>query len=75
MSIRNGTLSIRGSGAGMYQLDNAPQGGMAVRLKLGGELEFCAAAPPKAPATSNDTTTRFVGVRNTYAPAFCPVVP
>jgi len=75
VSIRNGTLSIRGNGAAMYQLDNAPQGGVAVRLELAGELEFCAAAPPKTPATSNDTTAKFVGARNTPPPAACPDVP
>jgi hypothetical protein len=75
ISLRNGTLSVRGSGAGMYQLDNAPQGGMAIRLDLAGELAMCATAPPKSPSASNDTTARYVGERNSPAPVLCPAVP
>ncbi len=71
----NGTLVVHGNGPGMYQLDDAPQGGMALRLNLGGEVEMCAAAPPKSPAEKNDTTARFVGARNTPPPAACPPVP
>jgi hypothetical protein len=73
--LSNGTLSIRGSGAGMYQLDNAPQGGMALRLQVAGVLEFCAAAPAKSPTTTYDTLARFTGVQNSPAPAVCPAVP
>jgi DNA-binding beta-propeller fold protein YncE len=75
VTIRNGTLAIRGYGAGMYQLDGAPQGGLALRLRLGGEVEFCAAAAAKLPASAFDTTARFVGERNSAAPADCPDVP
>ena len=75
VTLRNGTLAIRGSGAGLYQLDNAPQGGIALRLQIAGELEFCAAVAPKAPAASNDTTTKFTSERNVAAPADCPDVP
>jgi len=75
VTLRNGTLAIRGSGAGLYQLGNAPQGGIALRLQIAGELEFCAAVEPKAPAASNDTTSKFVSARNVAAPADCPDVP
>jgi hypothetical protein len=73
ISLRNGTLSIRGNGAGIYQLDNAPQGGLALRLELGGAIQLCATAPPKD--ASNDTTSKFVGVRNSNAPVTCPPIP
>jgi hypothetical protein len=75
VTLRNGTLAVRGNGPGMYQLDNAPQAGIALRLELAGELAFCAAVAPKAPAASNDTTSKFTGERNTAAPADCPDVP
>jgi len=75
VTLRNGTLAIRGSGAGLYELDNAPQGGIALRLNIAGELEFCAAVAPKAPAASNDTTSKFVSDRNVAAPVDCPDVP
>jgi len=73
VTLRNGTLAVRGNGPGMYQLDNAPQGGLALRLRLGDTLEFCAAVLPKD--ASNDTTSKFVGVRNSAAPVTCPPVP
>ena len=73
VTLRNGTLVVRGNGAGIYQLDDAPQGGLALRLRLGDALEFCAAVPPKD--ASNDTTSKFVGVRNSAAPVDCPPVP
>ncbi|MBY0278828.1 hypothetical protein K2Z84_26125 [Candidatus Binatia bacterium] len=73
VALRNGTLTIRGNGAGIYQLDNAPQGGLALRLELGGTVQLCAAVAPKD--ASNDTTSKFVGVRNSNAPAECPPVP
>ena len=69
------TLVVRGVGVGSYQLDHAPQGTMAVRLRLGSEVEFCAVAPAKTPASANDTTAKFVGVKNAPTPAIFPVVP
>jgi hypothetical protein len=44
-------------------------------LTVGSDVQFCAAAPAKAPSTTNDTTRRFVGVRNAPPPATCPTVP
>lgn len=35
VSLRNGTLTISGKGAGLYALENAPQGEIALRLQLG----------------------------------------
>jgi len=74
-ALRNGTLTIRGRGADLYPLTGAPQGNMALRLTVGGATQFCAAAPAKSPSTTNDTTRRFVGARNTPAPVVCPPVP
>ena len=75
VTLRNGTLTIRGKGEDLYPLTGAPQGTMAVRLTVGDETQFCAAAPAKSPSTTNDTTRRFVGTRNTPAPVLCPSIP
>jgi len=40
-------------------LDVAPQGAMAMRPKLGA-VDTCAGAPAKSPATTDDTTAKFV---------------
>jgi len=53
----------------------APQGTVAVRLKLGTGIELCGAAPGRSPAAANDTTAKFVGARNTTPPSRCPSVP
>ena len=73
--VRNGRLTIRGRGAGLYALADAPQGALALRLNLGSSLTWCAAAPARAPAFPYDSAGRFEGVRNSPAPAICPVVP
>jgi YVTN family beta-propeller protein len=75
VTLRAGTLAIRGKGPQLYALSNAPQGTMALRLELGGDTEMCAAAPAKTPTTSNDTTSKFVAARNTPPPVACPAVP
>jgi len=72
--VRNGTLAIRGKGAGLYQLDGAPQNALGVRLRFGTAVELCAVAPPRQPAVRYDTTAQFVGVPYTE-PAGCPDVP
>ena len=74
-TLRAGTLTLRGKGAALYPLTGAPQGSVAVRLTVGAETQFCAAAPAKSPTTTNDTTRRFVAVRNTPAPVTCPPLP
>jgi hypothetical protein len=73
--LRNGKLIVRGKGAALYPLTNAPQGSVALRIDLGSNTEMCAAAAAAAPATENDTTSTFVGAPDTPAPASCPVVP
>jgi DNA-binding beta-propeller fold protein YncE len=75
VTLTNGRLSLSGKGAALYGLANAPQSAMALRLRLGNGVEYCAVAPAKAPVASNDTTAKFVGVPNTAAPAVCPPVP
>ncbi len=75
VTLRNGTLSVKGRGAALYPLSAAPQGSVAVRLDLGTAVRLCMAAPAKSPANRNDTTARFVGARNTPAPASCPPRP
>jgi DNA-binding beta-propeller fold protein YncE len=73
--LRNGRLTIRGRGAQLYPLADAPQGTMALRMNLGGSLTWCAAAPARTPSVSFDTTARFEGVKNSPAPASCPALP
>jgi len=75
ISLRAGKLSLSGKGGALYALSNAPQGTMAVRLKLGSGVEFCAATAPKFPPSSNDTTSKFNGGANVPPPAVCPAVP
>jgi hypothetical protein len=75
ITLRNGRLSLSGAGAGLYSLVNAPQGSLAVRLRLGTGAEYCAVAPVLAPATTNDSTAQFVGKPNSPPPATCPPVP
>jgi hypothetical protein len=75
ITLRNGKLIIKGKGAGLYPLDGAPQGSMALRLELGADFELCTAAPAAAPATSNDTAAKFSADRTAPAPALCPRKP
>lgn len=68
--IRNGTLSISGKGEGLYTLEGAPQGQMALRLQLGTGPAFCAAARAKDPESKHDSTARFTGDKSA-PPAPC----
>jgi len=43
--------------------------------QLGSGTMFCASAPAKEPAASNDTTEKFNGAKQTPPPADCPHVP
>jgi hypothetical protein len=73
--LKNGKLSLSGKGAGLLGLAGAPHGSIAVRLRLGTGVEFCAVGPAKAPVSSNDTAAKFVSVANASAPLICPAVP
>ena len=75
VTLKNGKLSLSGKGAGLLGLAGAPNGSIAVRLRLGNGVEFCAVGPAKAPVTSNDTTAKFVSASNASAPVVCPPVP
>src|SRR5262249_10524412 len=74
VTVKDGKISISGKGAALFSLADAPQGTVALRLYLGSAPApgFCAAAPAKAPATSNDTPAKFTGAPNTPPPAPCP---
>ena len=72
VSLRNGTLTISGKGAGLYTLEDAPQGELALRLRLGTGDAFCTAAEAKDPPSKNDSTARFIGVKNSPLPNACP---
>jgi DNA-binding beta-propeller fold protein YncE len=71
------SLSLRGAGLSLFALDHAPQGAVALRVEMGTEVQFCAAAPAKLKpsSASNDTTSRFTGEPNTAAPNPCPPLP
>ncbi len=71
--IRNGTLTIAGKGEGLYTLEGAPQGRMALRLQLGNGAAFCATAGAKGPGTANDSTVKFNSDKSA-PPAPCPPV-
>jgi len=73
-TLRNGKLVLKGKGPGMYQLDNAPQDSMVLRLQLG-DTSFCAAAPAATPAESNDALDAFNGVKQSPPPLTCPALP
>jgi len=81
ISVKAGKLLLKGSGAGWtYQLDNPPQGKVAVRLQLGAGPSFCAVFPAKTtgnPPSSaqNDKLDKFIGAANSPAPSPCPPVP
>jgi len=75
IALGNGRLALSGKGAALYSLANAPQGSIAIRLRLGSGVEYCAVGPAKAPVASNDTTAKFVSSANAVPPALCPPVP
>ena len=73
--IQSGNLLVRGHGDGLYGLADAPQGQMAVRLRMGGGLTWCATAPAKPPLATNDSTSKFLGVPDSPPPITCPAIP
>jgi hypothetical protein len=75
VTIRDGSLKVRGRGAGLYPLAGSPQGALAVRLELGTRFGFCAAAPAKTPESKNDTNAKFRSIANTPAASVCPRMP
>jgi len=73
--LKKDRLTIRGNGSALFSLANAPQGQMALRFALISGPTMCATAPARSPATTNDNTTRFNGVKPSEAPTVCPAVP
>jgi hypothetical protein len=75
VTIRSGKLKVRGKGPELYSLADAAFGSITVRVELGARHGFCATAPSKVPATSNDTAAKFNGEKNTPAGGACPPLP
>ena len=71
--LRNGLLQIKGKGAGLLPLANAPQGWVAMRLRTGFTRPLCANAQAASPTV--DTTSRFDSVKAAPIPATCPAIP
>ena len=74
ITVGAGRLSIKLGGVGSFALASAPQGTLAVRLRLGTGVEYCGAAPVRLPAESNDTAAKFVAWPNSPAVP-CPPIP
>ena len=73
IDLRNGLLVIKGKGAVLLGLANAPQGSVAVRLRVGFDPAMCAKAP--ALSASVDTPARFDSAKSAPKPVVCPPVP
>jgi len=79
--VKGDKITIRGGRAQFaYTLNEVRQGQVAVVLRLGTELGWCASAPakPRGPIAStadSDKPGRFVGAPKTPAPATCPAPP
>ncbi len=58
----------------LYTLDEPSQGRIAVRLRFGTSVQWCADVPPRA-GSVNDRSDHFRGEPKTAAPAACPPVP
>lgn len=73
--VRPYKLYVRGGGPGWgYTLDEASQGRVGVRLRLGTGIEWCAEATPHPPARTYDHRDRFFSGKTT-APDACPPLP
>jgi hypothetical protein len=81
ITVKADQITIRGGReAWGYTLNEPSQGRIAVRLSLGGTLDWCAEAPAKQagrpPSTlANDRQDKFVGAAKTPPPTACPVPP
>ncbi|MDG2303503.1 MAG: hypothetical protein P8R42_02425 [Candidatus Binatia bacterium] len=75
VKVIQGKLTVKGKGNGLYELLNAPQDEMGIRLQLGTGDIWCSAATARDPEFKFDNTVRFFGEKQTPAPAVCPAVP
>ncbi len=79
--VKNDQIVVKGGKSlWTYTLDEAAQGRVAVRLRLGSESGWCADAPAQAkgnpPSTAaNDRPGKFKAQPKSPAPASCPPVP
>jgi len=75
IKVVNDKITVKGGGAGWpYTLDEPAQQAVAVQLRLGSGVTWCASAPAKPSATSqNDRVDRFVGEPKSPPPPSCPV--
>jgi hypothetical protein len=79
--LRANRLRLRGGGASWpYTLDEPSQGRIAISLRLGTAIPWCASIPARSggnpPSTAYyDHVDRFVGARRTPPPASCPPLP
>src|SRR5262249_1787657 len=69
ITVKKDQVKIRGGKSNWgYTLDEAHQGRIAVRLRLGTGMTWCADAPAKSPASSYDKVDKFVAQPRTAAP-------
>jgi DNA-binding beta-propeller fold protein YncE len=75
--VKSDRIVIRGGRSQFgYTLDEPQQGAVAVVLRLGSDLGWCAAAPAKVRGTTAvDRPGRFVGAPGSPAPGSCPSPP
>ena len=78
--IKNGLIKVKaGKDAFGFSLDEPKQGRIVVRLTLG-DVDWCAEVPAKQKGTPSSTdkfdrVDKFLGEKNSDAPAGCPVPP
>jgi len=73
--VKADQITVRGGKQNwLYTLNETAQGRVAVRLRLGSALPWCADAPAKA-GVANDRVDRFTAQPKTAAPVACPPVP
>jgi hypothetical protein len=78
ITVANDKITVKGGGpAWGYTLDEPAQGAVAVQLRLGSGIDWCARAAAKQsgqpPSSSaNDRVDRFVGQPKSPPPASCP---
>jgi DNA-binding beta-propeller fold protein YncE len=71
-TFKQDQIAFKGGKAGWpYTLDEPSQGRVAAAFILNNTTFYCADAPAKVPASSNDKIDKFVAEPNTPAPPFC----
>jgi hypothetical protein len=76
LTVKADRIVIKGGGATFgYTLDEASQGSVAVRLRLGTALPWCAEAGRAPSLPRVDEVDRFLAQPKTPPPAVCPPLP